>query len=345
MISLQPNQPGVLINIDDLRCLRFPEGGLDIEVRRQDVGRISGASVKWDHVASSGDIEVINMSDEVIFLVGWVEVRTSCSLEIAAKGWTAFTFVLGDPGGKAHSTYDYQYLPSLRVSRDCFTPPTVEPAGLLNGVSCLVRDDWLHLMDVDQDDLGNTALHAGDGLYLLSEPLRALTMAAIAPRGAQTRQALYRAAKGFELLLEATKLLARNELTPLTRATTLTNADTRRISDVRRLISEQYREPLTLQTLARACGLNRAKLTRGFRELYNCTIGEALAEERLLRAAHALANSDDPVSKVAFASGYRSNASFSRAFAKRHGMPPSRYRHAARGAVFCGGEHPVAQAA
>ena len=86
------------------------------------------------------------------------------------------------------------------------------------------------------------------------------------------------------------------------------------------------REKLTLGTIARQCGLNRTKLSRGFRELYRCSVGEALADKRLAEARRQLLATDLPVSVIGYRTGYSNNASFSRAFGRRFGQSPSELR-------------------
>jgi AraC family transcriptional activator of pyochelin receptor len=136
----------------------------------------------------------------------------------------------------------------------------------------------------------------------------------------------YRAAKSVELLCEAVHLLATDALVPVATDGVLSLADSRRLVDARRIIDERWSEKLTLDGLARACGINRAKLTRGFRELYRCTVAEALAERRLAEASRRLLTTDLPVSKIGYESGYLNNASFARAFGRRFGVSPSEYR-------------------
>jgi AraC family transcriptional activator of pyochelin receptor len=92
------------------------------------------------------------------------------------------------------------------------------------------------------------------------------------------------------------------------------------------MIEERWHEKLTLETIARACGLNRAKLTRGFRDMFACTIAEALAEQRLRQASRMLLTTDKPVSSIGYENGYLNNASFARAFSRRFGVSPSDYR-------------------
>jgi AraC-like DNA-binding protein/predicted nucleotidyltransferase len=83
------------------------------------------------------------------------------------------------------------------------------------------------------------------------------------------------------------------------------------------LIDENWGEPLTLAQIARRCGLNRSQLSRSFRELYRCSVSEALMERRLAEARMQLISTDLPVGLIGYRSGYQNNASFSRAFSRR----------------------------
>ena len=115
-------------------------------------------------------------------------------------------------------------------------------------------------------------------------------------------------------------------LVPLASEDQLSMADTRRLLAARRIVDERWREKPTLEAIARACGLNRDKLTRGFRALYGRSVGEALAERRLGHASAMLLTTDKPVSSIGYENGYLSNASFARAFSRRFGVSPSDYR-------------------
>jgi AraC family transcriptional activator of pyochelin receptor len=138
--------------------------------------------------------------------------------------------------------------------------------------------------------------------------------------------ATYRLAKSIEILCEALKLQRDGELLPLLGVGGLSPADTRRVLEARRLIEERCGEKLTLTNIAKSCGLNRTKLTRGFRDLFNCSVAETLMAYRLERASHLLRTTDRPVACIGYETGYENNASFARAFGKRYGRTPTDYR-------------------
>lgn len=164
--------------------------------------------------------------------------------------------------------------------------------------------------------------------YHLPSELRAIAMAALHCGLQGEMLMVYRGGKALELLCETVRLRGEGALVPMPSGGALSLADSVRLMDARRLIDERSHEKLTLEAIARACGLNRAKLTRGFREMFACTIAEALAERRLLSASQMLLTTDLPVSSVGYQAGYLNNASFARAFSRRFGVCPTDYRAA-----------------
>lgn len=134
-----------------------------------------------------------------------------------------------------------------------------------------------------------------------------------------------RLAKSIELLCETWRALANGNLVPLTDGIR-NRADAERILAARQLIDEHWHEKLTLNSIARACGINRAKLTRGFRDMFACTIADAISVHRLHHARSMLLSTDLPVATIGYRCGYENNASFSRAFQRGTGVAPTLFR-------------------
>ena len=161
--------------------------------------------------------------------------------------------------------------------------------------------------------------------YILSAEHRAIA-AAIRDCALSEAAALpYRLAKSIELLCELLAAHGKGELISAD-SPSLSFADCQRVASARQLIEDNWRERMTLQQIARRCGLNRSKLSRGFRELYRCSVSEAIAERRLAEARRELLATDLPVGLIGYRSGYQNNASFSRAFCRKFGLPPSDFR-------------------
>lgn len=139
---------------------------------------------------------------------------------------------------------------------------------------------------------------------------------------------IYRSAKAIELLCETWTILDAGGLIPVAGDSDLSQADSLRLLQARRLIDEQWGQKLSLHGIAACCGLNREKLTRGFRKMFACSVAEALAERRLCEASRMLVTTDLPVSSIGYENGYLNNASFARAFGRRFGLSPSDYRAA-----------------
>lgn len=161
--------------------------------------------------------------------------------------------------------------------------------------------------------------------YHLPTTLREIALALLDCPMQGDARSVYRLAKSLELLCETVRAQRAGALLPLAGGT-LSFADTHRLMTARRMIDERWSEKLTLELIARTCGLNRAKLTGGFRDMFGCTIAEALAERRLSQASRMLLTTDKPVSSIGYANGYLNNASFARAFGRRFGVSPSGYR-------------------
>jgi len=142
------------------------------------------------------------------------------------------------------------------------------------------------------------------------------------PDGAQVP---YRGAKAIEALCEVLRLHDEDALVPFG-AGAMSMGDSQRLMAARRFIEDKWAEKITLDTIARACGLNRAKLTKGFRDLFDCSVADAIAEQRLGAAKRMLLATDLPVSSIGYRCGYLNNASFARAFSREFGVAPTRYR-------------------
>lgn len=162
--------------------------------------------------------------------------------------------------------------------------------------------------------------------FHLPSALRAIVLAIRDCALTGETRSVYRLGKSIELLCETIRLTQADELVPLASEGALSLEDTRRVVAAKRMIDERWGEKLTLDKIARACGLNRAKLTRGFRDMFNCSIAEALAERRLNQASQMLRTTDLPVSSIGYENGYLNNASFARAFGRRFGLSPSDFR-------------------
>ncbi|XXF80723.1 AraC family transcriptional regulator [Myxococcaceae bacterium GXIMD 01537] len=96
------------------------------------------------------------------------------------------------------------------------------------------------------------------------------------------------------------------------------------------LIHERPAEPWTVESLAEAVALSRSGFAARFASLVGEPPVEYLAGWRMTKAAQLLRESELPLSEVAAAIGYQSEASFNRAFKRWGGSAPGSYRREVR---------------
>lgn len=89
-------------------------------------------------------------------------------------------------------------------------------------------------------------------------------------------------------------------------------------------------EPWTLETLAEKCFVSRATFARIFAKAAGMPPAEMLTQIRMQEAARLLAGERAAIAGVAEAVGYQSEAAFSRAFSRHHGVGPGEFRRKLR---------------
>ena len=169
------------------------------------------------------------------------------------------------------------------------------------------------------------------GSWYLSADLRELGRALVAVEGESEVAGMLRLPRTLELLCRLFEALEEHRMVEFHGKTSLSEIDAKRVAAAHQLVSESWREPLTVAEVARRSGLGKAKLTQGFREMYQCTVAEAVSERRLSHARTLLSLSDLPISSVGYRCGYQSNASFTRAFVRRFGTTPTDLRWREKG--------------
>lgn len=92
------------------------------------------------------------------------------------------------------------------------------------------------------------------------------------------------------------------------------------------IIEREYARDLELDEVARRVATSRRQLQRAFAESGDTSFRTLLGEVRMRRARELLTEGAAPVRDVARRVGYRQPAQFAKAFRRRFGAPPSRYR-------------------
>jgi AraC-like DNA-binding protein len=106
----------------------------------------------------------------------------------------------------------------------------------------------------------------------------------------------------------------------------LTPADVERLHEVRSLLSRSFADCPSIMDLSRKVGINRNKLSYGFRHLFKTTISDFCHENRMQAGWELLRESTLPISIVAENAGYAQTPAFSNAFKKRFGISPRQAR-------------------
>ncbi len=108
--------------------------------------------------------------------------------------------------------------------------------------------------------------------------------------------------------------------------------DARRVGDVLRYIELHAADALDLETLAGVAIMSKYHFLRTFRRMVGMTPYQFLLSVRMRRAAVRLATSSEPVSAIAFETGFGDLSTFNGRFRDVFGMSPMVYRSRERAA-------------
>ena len=99
------------------------------------------------------------------------------------------------------------------------------------------------------------------------------------------------------------------------------------IRRIRERIADECSSGLRVTALAAEGGVHPVYLTREFRRAYGTSIVGCMQQDRVRRAAAALANTSIPISHVALNSGFVDQPHLTRIFRRECGMTPAQFRH------------------
>lgn len=85
-------------------------------------------------------------------------------------------------------------------------------------------------------------------------------------------------------------------------------------------------QPLQISQIAAEVGVHEAHLSRTFRKIHGCTVGEYARWLKLEAAKGLLAGGKGTVAEIAAELGFYDQAHFSREFSRAYGIAPSKYR-------------------
>ncbi|WP_347049141.1 helix-turn-helix domain-containing protein [Flavobacterium olei] len=106
----------------------------------------------------------------------------------------------------------------------------------------------------------------------------------------------------------------------------LKERDIKKIKDLKMYIDIHYLDDLTLDFLARLCGLNTFKVKTGFKSIYGKSVFEYIRGKRMEHASLLLLEGGNTISEVAYLLGYQYVQHFSTAFKKHFGVRPAKFK-------------------
>jgi len=97
-----------------------------------------------------------------------------------------------------------------------------------------------------------------------------------------------------------------------------------------RIVSERYREPLSIPQLAGELHVSRTHIMRQFRKIAGMTLLEYITQHRVTCAQRLMITSDMKIIDIAHESGFGSQGQFYSCFKRLTGEAPARYRRSMR---------------
>ncbi|QIB66992.1 helix-turn-helix domain-containing protein [Kineobactrum salinum] len=125
----------------------------------------------------------------------------------------------------------------------------------------------------------------------------------------------------LSLFARCITLLGSDSVEATDQAVRLRAKDLQQLEVVRKVLETDFCNSHTLEELSRLAGINRRKLTEGFRSLFGTSVGEYAINQRM-RRARILLLEGIRVGEVAEQVGYQDQGSFSRAFKRVVGVNP-----------------------
>jgi len=104
------------------------------------------------------------------------------------------------------------------------------------------------------------------------------------------------------------------------------DAGSGRLKTLMTYIQNNFSEPISLRDIAASAGVCERTCCRCFRELAGMTPFEYLNEYRVKAAADRLLRSEDSVTEICFAAGFRDTSYFTRVFRETTGLTPTAFR-------------------
>ncbi|MFM7274988.1 MAG: helix-turn-helix transcriptional regulator [Gammaproteobacteria bacterium] len=172
------------------------------------------------------------------------------------------------------------------------------------------------------------------GHYQQHVPLRAGMASAAAalfaiPAGSPTRRLMIEA-RALELLALSIESMDTGAHEGERPERGLASRDVQCLQQARRILERDFLAPPTIAGLARAVGINEAKLMHAFKQIFGLTVFDFTQALRMEKAKSLLETTDLSITEIAFEVGYEYSSNFTTAFKRHFGITPSTARDALR---------------
>ena len=285
-------------------------------------------------VEGDGQVEFVELDPWCNLIVSRCYWKQPGALRYRGEGWIRFNFCLAADAAfvfDRHGTYDLKGS-ELRVFHqpdgiDC--GHIIRPKARSVCVTLSLHRDQMIQRIRELPELADTALARiadDDGFFFerlgqRPEALRAVRDLLDNPYGGGLRTHYIRAKIEGLLCAAFDAMLERSVGQP---GPVMREADWQRVEAARMHIDRDILDVPSVDRLARMVGLNRNKLSYGFRHRFNVTISRYVAAERLELAWRLLEAGQLSVSQIADEVGYAHVSSFSAAFKAHFGLSPGK---------------------
>lgn len=258
----------------------------------------------------------------------------------AARGWTAREFTCRAGPGDAPFEERQEGFSLALVLEGVFTSHCASGRALMHPGSVMLGNHGACYACGHEHGVGDRCRSLAIAPDLFAEIAAATGAGAdfrfpagkLTPDRALMAQSALLGATGLEPLLAEERILAfaagaiRSLAGSAVRLQAVSAADMRRIARVLRHIEHAANEPQSLDRLAAIAALSKFHFLRVFRRVTGKTPNQFVTGARLTRCAEALVSTHEPVSRIAFDTGFGDLSSFNAAFRVQFGDSPLAFR-------------------
>lgn len=138
---------------------------------------------------------------------------------------------------------------------------------------------------------------------------------------ANTTNELFIKARAYDLIAYELKMLNDSYKEP-----NLNKDDIKALNSAMQILKQNYKNPPTIQSLARSICINETKLKLGFKELFGMTIHASITQARMQEAKQLISQKELNLAQISKELGYKQQHNFTTAFKKYFGINPSKIK-------------------